>query len=106
MRSVWVGHRVQNRSYTEMSWEFTKDIADKMKIAQYHRHVRVPEYVVSTKGPGFWELDLQRKMLQETFLHCKAAREYLYGNISVPVQSLPMLSSAGTRVLCSVYIYC
>lgn len=86
----------KNRSYTEMSWELTADIPDKMKIAQYHRHVRVPEYVVGTKGPGFWELDLQRRMLQETLLHCKAAREYLYGNMAVPIQSLPALSSAGT----------
>jgi hypothetical protein len=83
-----------------MSWEFPCDISEKIKIAQYHRYVRVPDYVVSSKGPGYWELDLQRKMLQETLMHCRAAREYLCGSMTMPIQSLPTLSCAGTFFVC------
>lgn len=78
-----------------MSWELSTDISDKMKIAIYHRHVRVPEHILDPRGPGYWEVDLQRRMLQETLVHCKAAKEYLLGNMAVSVQSLPSLSSGG-----------
>lgn len=66
-----------------------------MKISQYHRHVRVPEFVIDLKGPAYYEDDLQRKMLQETLLHAKAARDHLLTSTAIAVHSLPQLSSGG-----------
>ncbi|OII72686.1 uncharacterized protein cubi_01636 [Cryptosporidium ubiquitum] len=59
-------------SFADNTWEHEVDITDSSKILQFHRFVRVPEYITTAhNGPAAIAYDLYKRMISETYTYIR-----------------------------------
>ncbi|KAH8741990.1 chromo domain helicase DNA binding protein [Cryptosporidium ryanae] len=59
-------------SFADNTWEHEVDITDSSKILQFHRFVRVPEYITTAhNGPAAISYDLYKRMISETYTYIR-----------------------------------
>ncbi|KAK6589650.1 hypothetical protein RS030_1119 [Cryptosporidium xiaoi] len=59
-------------SFTDNTWEHEVDITDSSKILQFHRFIRVPEYITTAhNGPAAISYDLYKRMISETYTYIR-----------------------------------